>query len=259
MAQTHEPNGEFTGRVAVITGAGQGIGRAVALGFAAAGARVVVNDRDADAADAVVSEITASGGEGIPAVASIGGGDGAEMIVGRSLDAFGRIDLLVNNAGIHNDTRLTEMDPAAIALNVEVNVLGTILVSRLVADHLIVSSRPGRIVNITSRAGSRGKAGETVYAAGKAAIAGFTLALSLELAPHKINVNAVAPAAWTPMLEQMEDPFRTQTIEKRKGNVLGRVAMPEDIFPTVAFLASERSAYLTGQVLQATGQPAAMF
>lgn len=250
--------GQLDGKVAIITGAGQGIGRSLAIGLSARGAKVVVNDINADAAGAVVEEITAAGGAAVAAVAAIGEGDGATTIVRTALDAFGQVDVLINNAGIHNDSELPEMDPTAIAQSVNVNVTGTILLTREVTRELIKARNGGKIINITSRAGLRGKGGETVYAAGKAALAGFTLALSIELAPHHINVNAVAPAAWTPMLEAMAEPYRSQTIEKRKSNVLGRVAMPEDVVPTIAFLSSSESDYLTGQIIEATGQQAAL-
>lgn len=245
-------------RVAIVTGAGQGIGRALAIGLASRGAKVVVNDLNGEAATSVVEEIVSSGGSAATAIAKIGDDEGAETIVRSALEAFGQIDVLINNAGIHNDRELPEMDPVDITLNVTINVTGTILLTRAVAHQLITAGRGGKIISITSRAGLRGKAGETVYAAGKAALAGFTLALSTELSEHHINVNAVAPAAWTPMLEAMAEPYRSQTIEKRKSNVLGRVAMPEDVVPTIAFLSSSESDYLTGQIIEATGQQAAL-
>lgn len=250
---------ELAGCTAIVTGAGQGIGKSAAFGLARAGANVVVNDLDEAAAVDVAEEIKDQGGNATTAVAAIGGGSGARTIVDRSIGEFDGIDILVNSAGLHNDTLLADMRPEKIAQNVDVNVLGTILLTRLVVGHLRAQGKKGKIVNITSRAGGRGKAGESVYSAGKAAIAGFTLALAHELAPFGINVNAIAPAAWTPMLEQMEEPFRSQTIEKRKGNVLGRVAVPDDVVETIMFLASERSEYLTGQILQATGQPSTLF
>lgn len=259
----HTPGGaamgrQLDGKVAIVTGAGQGIGRSLAIGLSARGAEVVVNDINAEAAHGVVDEITAAGGSAAAAVAAIGEGEGPATIVQAALDAFGHVDVLINNAGIHNDRELAEMEPAAISQSVNVNITGTILLTREVTKQLIAADRGGKIISITSRAGLRGKAGETVYAAGKAALAGFTLALSIELAPHHINVNAVAPAAWTPMLEAMAEPYRSQTIEKRKSNVLGRVAMPEDVVPTIAFLSSSESDYLTGQIIEATGQQAAL-
>lgn len=257
-SQQPQMSQQLEGKVSIITGAGQGIGRALAIGCSARGAKVVVNDLNAEAAAAVVKEITAAGGSAVPAVAAIGVGDGAETIVRTALEAFGRIDVLINNAGIHNDRELLDMDPTAIEESVDVNVTGTILLTREVTRELVRAGRGGKIISITSRAGLRGKGGETVYAAGKAALAGFTLALSIELAPHGVNVNAVAPAAWTPMLEAMEEPYRSQTIEKRKSNVLGRVAMPEDVVPTIAFLSSSESDYLTGQIIEATGQQASL-
>lgn len=244
-------------RVAIVTGAGSGIGRGIARAVAAAGAAVVVNDVDADSAATVAREIEETGGAAVPCVEPVGTEQAAERMVATAQDSFGGIHLLVNNAGIGGDAPLIEISDEQVRRSMDVNLIGPLLLAKHVCRHL-VEQRYGKVVNMTSRSGLRGKSRESAYAASKAGMIGLTLTMSIELAEAGINVNAVAPAAWTTMLENMAEPERSQTIAKRQTNVLGRVAYPEDVAPVVVFLLSDAAAYLTGQVIEATGQQASL-
>lgn len=248
---------QVTDRVAIVTGAGQGIGQAIAEALATAGARVVVNDINAEAAEKVSTGIVASGGNAIACPIGIGTDQAAHDIVQTAVDNFGGLHLLVNNAGIGGDTPLVDISEEQVTLSVTINLVGPILLAKH-ACRVMSEQRYGKIVNLTSRSGLRGKYGESAYSASKAGMAGFTLTSSIEMAPFGINVNAVAPAAWTPLLENMPEPERSRTIAKRESNVLNRVAQPEDVAPLVVFLLSDAAQYLTGQIIEATGQQAAL-
>lgn len=244
-------------RVAIVTGAGSGIGRAIARAVAAAGASVVVNDVDADSAQTVTKEIEQAGGAAVACVAPVGTERAAELMVAAARDSFGGIHLLVNNAGIGGDAPLVDISDEQVRRSMDVNLIGPLLLSKHVCRHL-VAQRYGKVVNMTSRSGLRGKSHEPAYAATKAGMVGLTLTMSIEMASAGVNVNAVAPAAWTSLLENMPEQERSQTIAKRTSNVLNRVAYPDDVAPVVVFLLSDAASYLTGQVIEATGQPAAL-
>jgi 3-oxoacyl-[acyl-carrier protein] reductase len=246
------------GKVAIVTGAGQGIGRATAVAFAQEGASVVVNDVSPEGAASVVQQILATGGHAAASVVAVGAATGARSIVDVAERSFGRLDILVNNAAIGGDTRVADVPDEQIERSLRVNLAGPIYLVREAVSRFMIPQRSGRIINLTSRSGLRGKPGESIYAATKAGLVGATLAWALELTPFHITVNAVAPAAWTHLLEIMPEPEKTNTIRKRENNVLQRVAMPEDVAPTMVFLASDDAAYLTGQIIEATGQPASL-
>jgi NAD(P)-dependent dehydrogenase (short-subunit alcohol dehydrogenase family) len=245
-------------RVSVVTGAGDGIGKAAAIAFARAGSKVVVNDVSAESAQATVDEIIAGGGIATTAVVGVGTPEAAGIIVDTALDAYGSLHILVNNAAVGGDSPVESITDEQIERSLRINLAGPIYLVREAVNRIMIPARDGRIINLTSRSGLRGKFGESVYAAGKAGLVGASLAWSLELIPHGITVNCVAPAAWTRLLEIMPEPERSNTIKKRENNVLGRVAMPEDVAPTLVFLASADAAYITGQVIEATGQPASL-
>lgn len=249
--------GALTDRVAIVTGAGQGIGRAIAEGLADAGAAVVVNDVNQTAADEVTAAIAGRGGRAVPCALPVGTDLAAHDIVDTAINSFGGLHLLVNNAGIGGDSPLVEISEEQVLRSMSVNLIGPMLLAKH-ACRIFAEQRDGKVVNLTSRSGLRGKYGEPAYSAAKAGMAGLTLTMSIELAPYGVNVNAVAPAAWTPLLEQMPEPERSRTIAKRESNVLNRVAQPEDVVPLVVFLLSDSGAYLTGQVIEATGQQAAL-
>ncbi|MDC3959450.1 SDR family NAD(P)-dependent oxidoreductase [Polyangium jinanense] len=243
--------GLLDGKVAIITGAGGGIGRAEALLFAREGAKVVVNDvggaRDgtggSDAmARKVVDEITASGGVAVANFDSVATAAGAAGIVKTALDAFGRIDVLVNNAGILRDKTLLKLDEEQWDSVVAVHLKGTFLVTQAVVKQLVAQGGGGRIVNTTSVSGMLGNFGQSNYAAAKAGIYGFTRTAAIELQKHRITVNALAPVAKTRMTEDL--PMFQAGMES---------LTPEHIAPAALFLGSELCGDRTGHVLAVTG------
>jgi 3-oxoacyl-[acyl-carrier protein] reductase len=232
----------FDGRTALVTGAGAGIGAAVARRLASEGARVVVVDRDGDAASAVAAEI---GGIGAAADVSDRASVAAVFI---DLDA---LHIVVNNAGNSRPAMFHKMDEAAFRSVLDVHLVGTFNVSQE-ALRLLPDDGRGRIINSTSAAGLVGTIGQANYAAAKAAIVGFTKSLAKELARRSITANCVAPLAATAMTETVRtDPrFADKQLERIP---LGRWAEPDEIAGAFAFLASDDAAYITGQVLAVDG------
>lgn len=243
--------GLLDGKVAVITGAGGGIGRAEALLFASEGAQVVVNDvggaRDgqgtgAAMADQVVAEIRAAGGAAEPSYASVATPEGAASIVETAVKAFGRLDVLVNNAGILRDKSLLKMDEAMWDSVIAVHLKGTFLCTQAAARQMISQGEGGRIVNTTSVSGMLGNFGQTNYAGAKAGIYGVTRTTAIELQKHRITVNAIAPIARTRMTEDLP-MFQS-----------GRQELtPEHIAPAALFLGSSLCADRSGHVLAVAG------
>jgi NAD(P)-dependent dehydrogenase (short-subunit alcohol dehydrogenase family) len=242
--------GQLDGRVAIITGAGGGIGRAEALLFAREGAKVVVNDvgglrdgsgHDDSAASQVVAEIQAAGGSAIASFASVATVDGAESIIKAAVDAFGRVDVLVNNAGILRDKTFLKMDEAMWDAVIAVHLKGTFLCAQAAAKQMVAQGEGGRIINTTSVSGMMGKFGQTNYAAAKAGIYGATRSMAIELQKHRIMVNAVAPIAKTRMTEDLP---MFQSLDS---------LTPDHIAPAALFLASELSGDKTGHVLAVAG------
>jgi NAD(P)-dependent dehydrogenase (short-subunit alcohol dehydrogenase family) len=243
-------------RVAVVTGAGGGIGREIALCLAAEGARVVVNDLGttldgAGTAQGPAAEtcrlIEDGGGKAVPNGDSVADFDGAGRIVTQAVDTFGSIDILVNNAGIVRDRTLVKMTSEDYDAVVAVHQKGTFNCTRHAAVHMRDSGY-GRIVNITSSAGLRGNFGQSNYGAAKAAIMGMTFVWALELGKYGITVNAVAPAGLTRMTESL---FGGAEVPPDQNPALNA--------PLVAFLASEQASYVNGQVLGRTGYAYTIF
>jgi NAD(P)-dependent dehydrogenase (short-subunit alcohol dehydrogenase family) len=235
-------------RVAVVTGSGRGIGRAIALCLAAEGARVVVNDigvslggdgTDEDPAGQVEAEITSTGGEAVASRDRVDDFEAAGRIIGTAVDTFGKIDILVNNAGIVRDRTLVKMDEADYDAVVAVHQKGTFNTARHAAP-LMKEAGYGRIVNITSSAGLRGNFGQTNYGAAKAAIMGMTFVWALELGRYGITVNGMAPAGATRMTQGLHDEIPPDQD-------------PALNAPLVAFLASEQAADVNGQMFGRTG------
>jgi NAD(P)-dependent dehydrogenase (short-subunit alcohol dehydrogenase family) len=238
----------FNGKVAVVTGAGGGIGRCHAIELARHGARVVVNDlggaRDGSGegsgmADGVVEEIRATGGVAIANYDSVAKKDGAESIIQSAIDAFGRVDIVVNNAGILRDKTLVKMDEANWDAVIAVHLKGTFLMTQTAARRMIEQGDGGRIINTSSTSGLIGNFGQSNYGAAKAGIAGFTRVAALELQKHGITVNAIVPVAKTRMTEDLV--------------VVPDEWAPEQISPLVAFLASELADKITGRIFGAYG------
>jgi NAD(P)-dependent dehydrogenase (short-subunit alcohol dehydrogenase family) len=242
--------GLLDGKVAIITGAGGGIGRAHALLFAREGARVVVNDlggprdgsgSDVGAAQQVVGEIQAAGGTAVANTDSVATADGATSLVKRAVEAFGRVDLLVNNAGILRDKSFLKMDEAMWDAVVAVHLKGTFLCSQVFAKQVVAQGGGARIVNTTSVSGMLGNFGQANYSAAKAGIYGLTRTMSIELQKHRITVNAIAPIAKTRMTEDLPMFQGVDTLT------------PEHIAPAALFLASDLCADRTGHVLAVAG------
>jgi len=234
----------------VVTGAGGGIGRAEALLFASEGARVVVNDlggaRDGvgssdAAARRVVAEIEAAGGVAVASFDSVATPEGAARIVAQAVEAFGRLDVLVNNAGILRDKSIVKMTEEMWDSVVDVHLKGTFLCSQAAAKQMMAQGEGGRIVNTTSVSGMLGNFGQANYAAAKAGIYGLTRTAAIELQKHRITVNAVAPIAKTRMTEDLP---MFQGIDS---------LTPEHIAPAALFLGSSLCSDRTGHVLAVSG------
>ncbi len=239
------------GKVAVVTGASRGIGRGIALRLAEEGCKVVVNyNRSADAAQEVVDQIKAMGGEAVAIQADVSDAAQAQQLIKETLNIFGRIDILVNNAGTTRDTLLLMMKEKDWDLVINTNLKSCYNVTKA-ALRSMMKQRSGRIINISSVSGLTGQAGQTNYSASKAGMIGFTKALAKEVGSRNITVNAVAPGyVPTALTEVLPDEIKETLI---KMTPLGRAGTPEDIAGAVAFLASDDAAYITGQVLTVDG------
>lgn len=246
---------DLDGRVSIVTGAGGGIGGGVARTLAAAGASVVVNDVDAKNADATVADIRKAGGRAVSCVVGVGDQSAGEKLVDTAVKEFGGIHILINVAGVYAPMPITEMTGEAWERVIRVHLFGAFWNIKAAVGPMI-AQRYGRIVNTVSRAGLRGyPPGECNYSAAKTGIAGMSLALAYELLPHTITVNCVSPVAWTSTAEALPPADKQASWDFRARGVLGRPGMPEDVAQTYLFLASDRAAYLTGQIIQATGEP----
>jgi len=240
----------FQERVAVVTGGGKGIGRAVASRLACGGAKVVISGRDEAALQSACAGIRSAGGEAVGVVADVAKPEDAEALCQRTLDAFGRADILVNNAGITRDNLIVRMSEEDWDQVVDTNLKGTFLCIRAFTRPMM-KQRYGRIVNVSSVVGLMGNAGQANYVAAKAGIVGLTKAVAKELASRHITVNAVAPgfietAMTSALSEKVRDALKEQI-------PLGRLGAPEDVAHAVAFLCSEEAGYVTGQVLTVDG------
>ncbi|MGH9137570.1 MAG: SDR family NAD(P)-dependent oxidoreductase [Acidimicrobiales bacterium] len=245
--------GVLEGKVAIVTGAGRGIGRGEALALAAEGATVVVNDVDGDAAKAVVDEVVAGGGRAAANDDDVSSWDGARSLVAAAVEGFGRVDVLVNNAGLLRDRMSFSMDEADWDDVVRVHLKGHFAPSRFAAAHWRAQHKDGDgtggvIVNTVSEAGLYGGTGQANYVAAKAGIAGLTIGLARELERYNVRVNAVAPRARTRMTEALLGDFAAPPPDGRFDEW-----DPANIGPAVAWLASDAAANVTGQVLVAFG------
>jgi NAD(P)-dependent dehydrogenase (short-subunit alcohol dehydrogenase family) len=232
------------GKVAIVTGSGRGLGRAYAKGLAAAGARVVVNDLDADSAAATVAQIAAAGGEAVSEVAAVGTSEAAERLVARAVSEFGRLDAMVTNAGVLRDRVLWKMGDEDFDLVIATHLRGTFTCARAAAIQMREQGEGGRIIVAGSPTGQRGTFGQTNYAAAKAGIVGLTRVMDIELSRYGIRVNALAPVARTGMTAVFDHGAVTHELE---------FPPPESVAPIVVYLAGEASRQLRGQVLSFDG------
>ncbi|MEO0432760.1 MAG: 3-oxoacyl-[acyl-carrier-protein] reductase [Cyanobacteria bacterium J06656_5] len=242
--------GAMQDQVAIITGSSRGIGKAAALALAAEGASVVVNyARSSAAADEVVAEITQAGGSAIALQADVSQEAQVDALVKATKDKFGRIDVLVNNAGITRDTLLLRMKPADWQAVIDLNLTGVFLCTRAVAK-IMLKQRSGRIINISSVAGLMGNPGQANYSAAKAGVIGFTKTVAKEMAGRSVTVNAVAPGfIETDMTNELPN-----TEEILKYIPLGRYGQVSEVAGLIRFLAADpAAAYITGQVMNVDG------
>ena len=238
-------------KVALITGASRGLGKAIALQLASDGAQVVVNyATSTDKAEEVVAAIKAEGGKALSMKADVSNLEEVEQMVDTIYNQFGRIDILVNNAGVTRDELLISMEKEDWDRVIATNLGGLFNCSKAVAKYMMVQ-KSGRIINMSSVAGERGGRGQSNYAASKGAVNAFTRSVAMELARKKITVNAVAPGV-------VETEMSSEVIRRAQDIILNSVALkrlgqPQEIAKVVAFLASDDASYITGEIIRVDG------
>ena len=239
------------GKIAVVTGASRGIGKAIAMKFAQLGATVVINyNGSAQKAEEVKQSIIADGGRAVIKQCNVADYDACEAFIKEVIDQFGRIDILVNNAGITKDGLIMRMSEEDFTNVVDVNLKGTFHCIRF-ASRQMMKQRSGRIINMSSVVGISGNAGQINYAASKAGVIGMTKSAAKELASRGITVNAIAPGyIETDMTNVLSDKVKEETMKQIP---LGRLGQTGDIAAAAAFLASDEAGYITGQVLAVDG------
>lgn len=258
---------KLEGNVALVTGAGQGIGEAIALEFAREGCDVAVNDLSADNANNVADKIKTLGRQSIAVSGDVTNSKFVNKMVKQVLDRFKRLNILVNNAGITKSLHILKMTEEIWDLSMNVNLKSAFLCSKAVAPAMIKQKNAhpegtAKIINMSSKSGKQGGLWLTAYCASKFGVIGFTQSLALDLAPYKINVNAICPGiVFTPQWDRLqkeygkklgmsEDKVRDYYVKKIP---LGREGAPEDVARVAVFLASGESDYMTGQAVNITG------
>ena len=257
---------ELNGKVAVVTGSGRGLGLAYAKALAEAGAAVVVNDVDSSAADLAVKEIVEAGGRATAVVAPVGTTESADALVAKAVEEFGRLDVMVTNAGILRDTVLWKMSDDDFDAVIDVHLRGTFTCARAAAVRFREQGTGGRLVLISSPAGQLGNFGQGNYAAAKAGIVAMARTWAMELARANVTVNAVVPVAATemtktipafaPVIEEAERTGEPLPEWVRKDEGMGT---PEDVASLIVFLASDASADVTGQAIGIGGDRLALW
>jgi NAD(P)-dependent dehydrogenase (short-subunit alcohol dehydrogenase family) len=253
---------KLTGKIALVTGAGKGIGRAISQALAKEEAIVIVCDLDKDAAEETVRSVEVMGYLSLPLWMDVTSSDSIDKTIHDIIDRFGKIDILVNNAGVSTMTKVVDMTEEEWDFNMDVNAKGVFLCSRAVEKMMIKNDVGGKIVNISSMAGKKGAKFLAHYCASKHAVIGFTKSLALELAPYNINVNSVCPGYVNTSMQHRELVWEAElegtTPEEIKANYialtpLGRLEEPEDVAKVVVFLCSDESNFITGQAINVTG------
>lgn len=241
----------FEGKVALVTGAGKGIGKEIALELARGGAKCVINYASSAAgAESVADEIRAMGSEAMTYKCDVSDADAVQKMITDVMEQYGRIDILVNNAGITKDGLMLKMTEADFMAVLDINLKGAFNCMKVVTKPMM-KQRYGRIINITSIVGIIGNAGQVNYAASKAGLIGMTKSAARELASRNITVNAVAPGfIETDMTDVLPDSVKEQLLAQIPMKKLGQTG---DIANAVCFLANEKASYITGQVLQVNG------
>jgi len=240
----------LTGQVALVTGAAQGIGRAIALLLARNGADIIVSDINLEKAEETAKEIEETGQRAMAIKVDVAHSEEVERMVETILERFGRIDILINNAGIARDKLILRMTEEDWDVVLNVNLKGTFNCTKAVVKHMS-KQRSGKIVSIASVVGEMGNVGQANYSASKAGVIGFTKTIAREFAQRGININAIAPGyIETPMTDVLPEKAKEGLRQLIPMNRLGR---PEDVAEAVLFLVSETSSYITGQVLNVNG------
>ena len=238
---------DFADKVAVVTGSARGIGRAIAEQFAQHGARVVICDLEQEAVQKVAEEI---GDRAIGVRADVTNADDIKALLEKTIDVFGRVDIVVNNAGITRDSLMIRMDEKDWDMVLDINLKGAFLVTKS-AGRVMMKQRSGRIVNISSIVGLGGNVGQANYAASKAGLIGLTKSAAKELASRGITVNAVAPGfILTEMTQKMPQAAQEEFLKRV---LINRPGTPDDVASAVLYLASDEASYITGQVLTVDG------
>ena len=248
-------------KVAIVTGAARGIGKGLAIRLAKEGCRVVVTDIDFQGASEAREEIDKMGGEALSIKVDVTKSEEVNKMVEMTLKEFGKIDILVNNAGVSYVFPITELSEETWDYTLNVNLKSVFLCSKAVVPHMI-KEKQGKIVNISSKVAKLGGRWLTAYSASKAGVVAFTQSLARELAPHKINVNAICPGIiftdlWKGVKEKHAKKLGISKEEVNERYVkeipLGRACTPDDVANVVVFLCSEESNYMTGQAINVTG------
>ncbi|HJQ46991.1 MAG TPA: SDR family oxidoreductase [Amycolatopsis sp.] len=252
------------GRVAVVTGSGRGLGRSYARALAAAGASVVVNDLDGDVAEETVKSIVDAGGKAVAEVGAVGGAETADALVRRAVDEFGRLDVMVTNAGALRDKTLRNTTDEDFDLVVNSHLRGTFTCGRAAVQQFRAQGEGGRLILVGSPAGQRASFGQTAYSASKGAIVAVMRTWAVEHAKIGVTVNAIVPTALTRMVatipglgelvEKVEAGEPVPEAVRRKG-----LGSPDDVAPVIVYLASKESELITGQAIAAGGDRIALW